>query len=329
MDNLNFQPHGLNDQFSIQEQRGYNSELFEVEYTTGGEYSDATSIRDRESKIEPISIPVVNTNTPLLSQNAPEPMQIAQAMNPMVTFIGLGSTGTSFEHGFTKSFTSTETPNNVNFPGSIYYLFRIETHIEEPSFIINYNITERENGEYIIADGDQTFDLNTADTNWQIVHRANKTYILGLLTIESDLIDERDGLITFTLKAGTGYRISTTAADNTATATITDNDLPIFTISGPASMNEETDVVYTVTTETGKIFADTSIVVNISQNPTVDDQLLYVGANMMGNKTETVTFLASDVTASKMVTVTTEDESGGTITATLATSTNGSYHLST
>ena len=106
-----------------------------------------------------------------------------------------------------------------------------------------------------------------------------------------------------------------------------DNDLPTFTISGPTSKDEEVDVVYTVTTVTGKIFADTTINVDISQKPTVDDQLLYVGANMMGNKTETVNFLASEVTASKMVTVTTEDKSGGTITATLAASTNGSYHL--
>ena len=321
-----FLTNGLNDQFSIQEQRGYNSELFEVDYAIGGNSVSANMVSNHELKVDPISIPVENTNTPLLSQNTPEPMQVAQSMEPMVTFVGIGDKGDNFEFNYQRDYSTLESPNATNSEGRLNFLLYIEPKIENPSFTINYNITERENGEYILADGDNTLALANAPA-WQVANRGNKTYILGVLTIDSDHVDERDGLITITLLDGDGYSISETAADNKATITVSDNDLPTFTISGPTSKDEEADVVFTVTTVTGKIFADTTINVDISQNPTVDDQLLYVGANMMGNKTETVTFLASDVTASKMVTVTTEDTSGGTITATLAPSTNGSYHL--
>ena len=276
--------------------------------------------------VDPISISVGNTNTPLLFQNAPEPMQVAQTTDPIVTLVGIGDKGDNFEFNYERDYSTLESPNATNSEGRLNFLLYIEPKIENPSFTINYNITERENGEYILADGDNTLALANAPA-WQVANRGNKTYILGVLTIDSDHVDERDGLITITLLDGDGYTISETPADNKATITVTDNDLPTFTISGPTSKDEEVEVVYTVTTVTGKIFADTTINVDISQNPTVDDQLLYVGANMMGNKTETVNFLASEVTASKMVTVTTEDKSGGTITATLAASTNGSYHL--
>ena len=56
---------------------------------------------------------------------------------------------------------------------------------------------------------------------WQVANRGNKTYILGVLTIDSDHVDERDGLITITLLDGDGYTISETPADNKATITVT------------------------------------------------------------------------------------------------------------
>ena len=327
-----FSTNGLNDQFSIQEQRGYNSELFEVDYAIGGNSASADTVSDHELKIEPkLKFGVGNSNSPHPSQNTPEPLQIASSTDPMLTFVGLGKTGDTNEEKYPKIQSTMETPNAVNFDGTIYYLMHIPS-TATPNFTINFNISERENGDFITTEteGDSTLNLITAQ-DWQTVPgvllNENKTYILGIFNVISDLVDEADGLITFTLLPGSGYRISDTESDNKATLSVTDNDLPIVSISGPTSMDENSNVVYTVTTATGKVFADLTVNVNISQSPNVTDQLLYAGADMMGNQTQTVSFLASEATASKAITITTNDESGGSITASLAASTNGTYHL--
>ena len=323
--------NGLNDQYSVYEQRGYSTELFEVEYAIGGNSASADSVSDHELKINPNLNLDGKTNSPHPSQNTPEPLQIASGTDPMLTFVGLGKTGDTNEEKYPKIQSTMETPNAVNFDGTIYYLMHIPS-TATPNFTINFNISERENGDFITTEteGDSTLNLITAQ-DWQTVPgvllNENKTYILGIFNVVSDLVDEADGLITFTLLPGSGYRISDTESDNKATLSVTDNDLPIVSISGPTSMDENSNVVYTVTTATGKVFADLTVNVNISQNPNVTDQLLYASADMMGNQTQTVSFLASEATATKAITITTNDESGGSITASLAASTNGTYHL--
>ena len=132
------------------------------------------------------------------------------------------------------------------------------------------------------------------------VSGASTTYTI---TTSDDSVDEADGSVTATLKAGSGYTVSTSNGD--ATVSVSDDDIPELSITGGSGITEGGTATFTITASP----APTSpITVNLGVSESGD-----FGAN--GAATITV----SGATATYTVTTADDnvDEADGSVTATL------------
>ena len=153
--------------------------------------------------------------------NPSESMQ-SHAADPRVTLVGAGPSDGVNLNMISKNFTTVESSGVFYFTMSVPYGTTLD-------FTINYSVTEGQYDDFL-ADKRENRSLNlvgitdfrTASTD----DRDNPTiqYIQDFVILNNDNIDEIDGVITFTLKSGTGYTISETASDNIATINVTDND---------------------------------------------------------------------------------------------------------
>ena len=150
--------------------------------------------------------------------NPSESMQ-SHAADPRVTLVGAGPNDSLNM----MSENSTAFERNAVF----YYALSVP-YGTTLDFTINFSVTERQHDDFL-ADKNENRSLNLAAIqSWQMPtdDRDNPTiqYIQGFVRFNDDNVDEIDGVITFTLKSGTGYTISETASDNIATINVTDDD---------------------------------------------------------------------------------------------------------
>ena len=143
----------------------------------------------------------------------------SHAADPRVTLVGAGPNDSLSM----SSKISTAFERNAVF----YYAMSVP-YGTTLDFTINFSVTERQHDDFL-ADKNENRSLNLAALqSWQMStnDRDNPTiqYIQGFVRFNDDNTDEIDGVITFTLKSGTGYTISETADDNIATINVTDDD---------------------------------------------------------------------------------------------------------
>ena len=137
---------------------------------------------------------------------------------------------------------------------------------------------------------------------------AGATTVMLAVSTDDDSIDEDDGSITAELNAGAGYTVGT---PNTATVTVTDDDvlLASITAADPTTITEGTAATFKVTLSSGAPASGLTISVTVTES----------GSYISGPAPETVV-IASGATTS-MLTVTTADdttdEPEGSITATI------------
>ena len=152
--------------------------------------------------------------------NPSESMQ-SHAADPRVTLVGAGGLNDSLNM-ISKNYSTVERS------GAFYYTLSVP-YGTTLDFTINFSVTERQHDDFLV---DKTVNrsLNLVGIDdWQIESTDSSNpptiqYIQGFVLLDEDNIDEIDGVITFTLKSGTGYTISETASDNIATINVTDND---------------------------------------------------------------------------------------------------------
>ncbi len=127
-----------------------------------------------------------------------------------------------------------------------YYIFIPQGGMEENVFV-NFEFTQQTNDNFL---GDQMsiyyprVELSSYHSTEKQTNN-NRQYFRGNLYIESDSVHEEDGVLTFSIKSGSGYAISSNVADTKATINVTDNDStsgkPLVTfvgVGGTASFME-------------------------------------------------------------------------------------------
>ena len=115
---------------------------------------------------------------------------------PLITVVGAGTLFTSSEDDFSRTFTISEDSNDINGPVLVQTLMHIPD-LSPANFVVNYQITERVGDNFLAEEheGQMMLDLSTYEVS--VIN--NKSYFAVTTTITSDLIDEPDGEITFTV----------------------------------------------------------------------------------------------------------------------------------
>ena len=103
-----------------------------------------------------------------------------------------------------------------------------------------------------------------------------------------------------------------------------DNDVPQISITGSRAVSEDNDAVFTLTADILPR-ENISIGIAISQSPYMDGEDLYQDADGFGNHFELVEMLTTDMGSKELSIELDEMGSGGTITVTVDTSTDGKY----
>ena len=153
--------------------------------------------------------------------NPSESMQ-SHAADPRVTLVGAGPSDGVNLNMISKNFTTVESSGVFYFTMSVPYGTTLD-------FTINYSVTEGQHDDFL-ADKRENRSLNLVGiTDFRTASTDNRNpptiqYIQDFVIFNNDNIDEIDGVITFTLKSGTGYTISETASDNIAIINVSDND---------------------------------------------------------------------------------------------------------
>ena len=235
--------------------------------------------------------------------NPSESMQ-SHAADPRVTLVGAGPNDSLN----TMSENSTASERNAVF----YYAMSVP-YGTTLDFTINFSVTERQHDDFL-ADKNENRSLNLAALqSWQTAStddRNNPTiqYIQGFVRFNDDNTDEIDGVITFTLKSGTGYTISETASDNMATINVTDDDgsdkkpkvsllgvgitadtmessyMRTLTINEAATPNQNTTVYFLLNTP---VTANTNFTINYELTEGLSDNFI------VGDETERTLDLAN------------------------------------
>ena len=205
--------------------------------------------------------------------------------------------------------------------------------VTEATASITYKLTATRNPAVnimIVVDVTETGNMINmgGGTGLMIPMTTAQTEVTRTITLTEDAIDEMDSVISIKVKAGTGYVPVTNAVANTSntnliTISVADNETPRVTISGVTESSEDNDVTYTLAT-TLQPWQNIKINVSITQDPNVDGQLLYTGADASGNETREVTMMRSEYSAKEFV-VDLLDRSGGQITVTVTTHSDGGY----
>ena len=185
-----------------------------------------------------------------------------------------------------------------------------------------------------------TIILNTSDTGDVIadstalrVDMTTSGNATGTIILDDDKEDEAESTVTVRVDNGTGYTpvsnsTANTVSSNTITFVVSDNDVPAISIMGSTSVSEDNIATFTLMADINP-WEDITININISQNPNVSDEILYVGANTeTGNQTRTVMMLTTDTPRGrKPLTVELNDVGGGSITVSVDTHSDGKYKL--
>ena len=181
-------------------------------------------------------------------------------------------------------------------------------------------------GDFIAGNPDPDIVLTTADNGTKLV-----TVIL-----QDDRDDEADDSIIIQVIAGDGsdpgYEpVAEPTQPNdllkSITIDVSDDDVPSISIIGDASVNEDDNAIFRVTADINPR-VDLTINVEVTQNPNVDEQLLYSDADQMGNHSTTVSMRTTDSQEGQL-TLDLNDAGGGFITVTITTHDDGNYELNT
>ena len=184
--------------------------------------------------------------------------------DPEITISG----GAGITEGGTASFTITASP--------------------APASPITVNIGVSQSGSWG-ATGAATVSVNSATTTYTIA-------------TGDDQVDEADGSVTATVKAGTGYTVGTAS---TATVTVADDDVPEITISGGSGITEGGTASFTISASPAPTSA---ITVNIGVSQTGDFGATGAATVSVNSATTTYTIATSDDQV---------DEADGSVTATV------------
>ena len=206
---------GYDSNFTNQGFNSENTKLFNFDNSAVGNSLERMLNENAEIKID--------TNPDPLSPSADTqiPIQLAQS-TPEVTFHGLSSQSSFTLSNYSLNRTLSELPNNVpqTINSQIFFLVSIPDN-PHGAISVNYTVTESDSGgDYLIGTtGTRTLNFATAQTSTF----SGKKFFRGHFFLDNDHVDEPNGVITFTLQAGTGYTLSSTRS---TTLNVTDNDDP-------------------------------------------------------------------------------------------------------
>ena len=156
---------------------------------------------------------------------------------------------------------------------------------------------------------------------------------IGLINLNDNNIDEMDNTITIQVKSGAGDNpryepvgdsVEDSGPEHTIEITVADNDVPQISITGSRAVSDNAVATFTLSADILPR-ENISIIIGISQSPYTDNQLLYDGADPMGNQPRTIEMMTTDTGSKEFTIVLFNMGSGGTITVTVDTSTDGKY----
>ena len=243
---------------------------------------------------------------------------------PKVTLEGASTRNVISESNFIKNFTISEDANDINGPVQFYVSMHAPDYTEA-DFIVNYQVSERANDNFLNeeSEGSMMLDLDS----FEVANTNSRYYFTVVLFVVSDLIDEPDGEITFTVLEGDDYIISDVVEENSIKIVVQDNDdPPILSITGPADGATESDAVveFEVISKTASgVSVETAMPITIYYTVADDTSGDFLVAEEEGDKnTNPVSFTMNSsgiFTAPIRVNVDNDDttERTGTITVTL------------
>ena len=164
-----------------------------------------------------------------------------------LTLVGAGGELSIDETKFSKPYTVFEPTTGQT---TVYFLIHFP-FTNTRNFDIKYRVTQGANENFIVgtttADRTLNPDVQNTMSHGNQASGMTKIYTIGSFEIQNDST-RNTGSITLTLKAGTGYSLSTTAANNSITINVADNSLRQVSIAtGNTTVSESDSITYTLT----------------------------------------------------------------------------------
>ena len=158
---------------------------------------------------------------------------------PLLNLVGAGGELAFDETKFSTTYSVSEPTSGTP---KVYFLIHFPTTTER-NFDIKYRVTQGANEDFIVGTttADRTLNptVETAPSHGNLASAdTTKIYTIGSFEIQNDS-SNNNGEITLTLKAGHGYILSDTAADNSITIDITGT--PVIRMVGAGTTNSFTE----------------------------------------------------------------------------------------
>ncbi len=169
-----------------------------------------------------------------------------QGSTPLVTLIGVSSQSGFLFNRFSRTLSISELNFQINFFVSI-------PASANKNITVEFDFSQRPNDNFISATQLDyyypRYDLSSATSQFsETLTSQGKSYFRGTVDLVNDDVHEEDGVLTFAIKPGAGYALSSVEAERSATINVMDNDSPsdkpLVTLVGVGGTEDLLDASY-------------------------------------------------------------------------------------